>query len=143
MKDIAESRLVTFPRLALNPPRIADRHISCIVTCFVYRDVRLSIKRYKSKPVSPCLHPVRPLLTKLIKIIMAPEKETPNGSTTVKDVLNKSEFLLKFDLQYSNRATSTTPSQLLAILDEIKTGSKITTVSEIPLSSLRSCVPEM
>ncbi|KAI1772353.1 hypothetical protein F4818DRAFT_425689 [Hypoxylon cercidicola] len=66
-----------------------------------------------------------------------------SGSTTVEDVLKKSEFLIKFDMQYSNRATSATPSQLSAILEKIKTGPKFTTVSEIPLSSLRSCVPEM
>ncbi|KAI1656382.1 hypothetical protein F4813DRAFT_390750 [Daldinia decipiens] len=64
----------------------------------------------------------------------APEEETPSRSTTVGDVLKKSGFLLKFDLQYSYRATSATPSQLSAIFDKIKTETKITTVSEIPLS---------
>ncbi|KAI2470629.1 hypothetical protein F4781DRAFT_170839 [Annulohypoxylon bovei var. microspora] len=70
------------------------------------------------------------------------EKENPKGSTTVEDVFKKSEFLLRFDLQYSNRATSTTPTQLSAILEKIKS-EKIATVSQIPLSSLQSCVPEM
>ncbi|OTB01854.1 hypothetical protein M426DRAFT_323087 [Hypoxylon sp. CI-4A] len=77
---------------------------------------------------------------------MAPEKEdkTPSGpTTTIDEVLKGSDFLLKFDLQYSNRATSATPTQLSAILDKIKKEPTITTVSQIPLSSLRPCVPEM
>ncbi|XDG04522.1 hypothetical protein ABKA04_004137 [Annulohypoxylon sp. FPYF3050] len=67
------------------------------------------------------------------------EKETTGGSKTVEDVLKGTDFLLKFDLQYSNRSTSATPSQL----DKIKTKLKIDYASKLPLSSLRPCVPEM
>lgn len=67
------------------------------------------------------------------------EKETTGGSKTVEEVLKGTEFLLKFDLQYSNRSTSATPSQL----DKIKTKLKIAYASKLPLSSLRPCVPEM
>ncbi|KAI1443904.1 hypothetical protein F5Y02DRAFT_409289 [Annulohypoxylon stygium] len=67
------------------------------------------------------------------------EKETTGGSKTVEEVLKGTEFLLKFDLQYSNRSTSATPSQL----DKIKTKLKIAYASKLPLSSLRPCVPEI
>lgn len=66
------------------------------------------------------------------------DESSSGSSTTFKDVLSGTEFLLRFDLQYSNRGTSATPDQLATQAKSSKTD-----VPGLPMSALRPLVTNM